>query len=85
MEIYNPKTDEWEEQLQLLPDTRAGLAMVTLDETLTLLGGKSFDARDDAWTYNPLTRQWSRMEQTLREPRGFMGVAEVPITLFDQC
>ena len=61
LEVYDPATDTWETKASM-PQTRAGLTSVILNEKMLVMGGTDDDwySVDDAFIYDPQANTWNR-------------------------
>lgn len=81
LEIYNPRTDTWEQGANL-PEPRSGHALVALDGRLLLFGGWDGSTyRADVFEYTPEANSW-RALRDMPTARGFAAAAVVAGRVF---
>ncbi|MBI2459276.1 MAG: alpha/beta hydrolase, partial [Parcubacteria group bacterium] len=72
LEVYDPKTDTWENKAPL-PQGLRGLTTAVLDNQLYVMGGESGDGfnpvlHDNVLVYNPETDLWQELNSKLPQP-----------------
>ncbi len=81
LEIYNPRTDDWETGAEL-PVARSGYALVALDGKLLLFGGWDGERYSaSVFEYTPEDDQWSE-RAAMPTARGFAAAAVVAGRVF---